>query len=414
MLREARIAHLGNDTATELERLRSAASAFPDEIAPVYALLVFDRQHGLPEPERRRLRKNLERRLGDPEHPLPPSILQRMARDPSADDDLLQRIADHLVSRLEGSTDEADALLSLLAEIQERLGRPEEAAITLRRLWTRAGGMETAWRLLHLELRLEHWQQALDAIQNAGALRETWWPTEVWILSELGRLDEARALAERRVETQGPDPTLDKTSAAVLKSLGWSFRDAERDDEAEALFRAALEETPHDTNLQEIIFHLYASDAKREAQAAEIARNRAQETNPQVLLDQGTQLLAAGDTEGAIELLERAAPRFPRLEPAWFNLGMAAYRLERWTQVAEALGHAAELNPERAASFFFRGVALTHLERCGDAVGVLERALELDPERTLSHYYLAECYRSLGHAEAAERHRKLYAAADSG
>lgn len=159
-----------------------------------------------------------------------------------------------------------------------------------------------------------------------------------------------------------------------------------------------------------MLLHLYATEEERGEYAAAVSESWEEEVDPQKLLDEGTQRLAAGDAEGALDLLARAAPRFPNLEAPWFNLGMAAYRLERWEQAAKALGRAVELNPERAAAHFFRGVSLMHLERCGEAVDALERGVGLDPERTASHYYLMHCYRDLGRAEDAERHRRLYEA----
>lgn len=414
LLREARIAHMRGDTETELARLRSAATEFPEEIAPVYALLTFDHEHGLPEEEHRGFRERFEQRLGDHDRPLPPSLLQQVARDPRTDKDLVRRITDSVTERLEAPADESEELLALLAELQRRLGRQREAAATLERLWKRTGASGTAMQLLTVELQLERWSRALEVIEGSEEMRRVWWTTHVRLLAETGRLDEALEVLDRHAARAEGDPLEGQEFLWALRDLAWSFRDAGRSEQAEALFRRALERSPGDADLESVLLHLYASDEERQAHAAEIERSRAEETDPRVLFDEGTQLLAAGNAEDAFGLLERAAPHLPRLEPLWFNLGMAAYRLERWPRVAEALGRAAELEPGRAASFFFRGVALTHLERCAEAVEALERALELDPDRTQSHYYLSTCYRLLDRPGKAEHHRKLYAEETSG
>jgi len=430
LLRKARIAHIAGNTATELDALRAAAKSFPDEIAPIYALLAYDRDHGLPKEERPRLEAELEHALADPDRPLPTSILRQVARDPETSEKLILQIEGTIEDRVQEDGDEApNPMLALQAELQHHLGRDQDAARTLTRLWRRTSDKETAWNLLRLDLELERWPEALEVLEEEKGLERDLWSTHLHLLARTGHTDEALALLDRHLQEIGDETgngdgedaeALDKdhyeldSAVQEIEDLAWTFRDAGQDDQAEALFRRALAAKPGDAGLEAVLLHLYSTGEERQAHAEEVARSWQEERDPQALLDEGTQRLAAGDAEGAADLLARAAPQFPRLEAPWFNLGMAAYRLERWDQVDKALKHAAELNPERAASFFFRGVALTHLERCGEAVGALEKALELDPKRTQAHYYLANCYRTLGRPDQAERHRKLYEAASSG
>lgn len=425
LLRAAWVAHLNEDPATELETLRSAFRAFPGEIAPTHALLEYGRQHGLADEERRDLEAELSRRLADLEHPLPVAILQWLARDPALDPEILRRLAGAVARRLEAPGDDVDLLLELLADVQLRRDRKAEAADALQRLWERTADPRRAWKLFWLELELERWPEVLELLGSVEELATLYWTTHVRALVETGRLDQALAMFDRHAPP--PEPVAATAAAGEapaeavetlpfasrftwLEELAWRFRDAGRDAEAEALFRRALAADPDNPEIAAVLLHFYAGEDERRVHAAAIARSWEQETDPQALLAEGTERLAAGDAEGAVALLARAAPSFPRLEAPWFNLGMAAYGLERWAQAAEALGRAAELNPERSASFFFRGVALMHLERCAEAVTALERALELDPERNQSHYYLTHCYRSLGRPEDAERHRRLYEA----
>jgi len=423
LLRQARIDHLAGDTAAELDALHAAAERFPDEVDPAYSLLVYARDHGLPEDERQRFEERLGRRLDDLGQPLPPALLQQVALDPETDESLIGRIEASVARRLArdpGSV--SDSLLGLQADLQQRLGKDADAAATLTRLWRRTGDTDTAWRLIHLDLGLERWSDALEVMESSDELKQELWITRLHLLTRTGALEEALALLDRQIDQViGPrvgdltDPgadtgidTDDKTSAGLLEELAWSFRDAGRDAEAETLFRRALDRAPGDPQLEAVLLHLYSSDAERQEHAEQVARSWAEERNPQALLNEGTRRLTTGDAEGALDLLVRAAPAFPNLEAPWFNLGMAAYRLERWSRVVEALGVAAQLNPDRAASFFFRGVALTHLERCGEAVDDLEQALALDPKRTQAHYYLAGCYRDLGRPEDAAREQALY------
>lgn len=424
MLREARIAHMSGDPAAELATLRAAEEAFPGEIAPIYALLEYHRSHDLPEEEQRELRARLSQRLSDPSHPLSPGVLHPLARDPAATEELLLEIAANVTRRLETAEGkEVEALLTLLATVQQRLGQVAEAAATLERLWQRTGDAEIAWALLQLDLRLERWAEALAVMETAEELREgPMRTTYIRVLARAGYFEKARSEVDRlageleaageelptgELEITGFDPTVSGL-APLVEDLAWSFRDAGREAEAEALFRRALALRPGDRGLAAVLAHLYASEAERQAFADTMARQWQEVADPQALLDEGTRRLAAGDAEAALDLLARAAPHFPDLEAAWLNLGLAAYRLERWLEAEAALDRAAQLNPERAQSVFFRGLALVQVERCSEAVPALERALELEPSRYQAHYYLAGCYSNLGRPGDAERHRQLF------
>ena len=316
-------------------------------------------------------------------------------------------------------------LLRLLAGLQERLGQETEAASTLRRLWESTGSEAVAWKLLHLYRKLDRLDDAVDLIQSVEEIRTYLWPTHVMALADAGDLDRAKEVLEEHIGRLGEgapgpeaagaavvigDDAIVHSHAPLVESLAWRFHDAGREAEAEALFRRAQAIAPSDAGLSAVLLHFYADEEEREARAAALERSWQETDDPRALLDEGTQRLAAGDTEGAFDLLRRAAPEYPGLEAPWYNLGMAAYRLERWSEAAEALARAIELNPDRAASVFFRGMALVNLERCAEAVEALERALELDPSRTQGHYYLAGCLRTLGRTAEAERHRALYEA----
>lgn len=427
MLRSARIDHQRGDTPAELATLRAAAEAYPGEMTVTLALLDYHRHHGLPADEHARLQEDLQRRLDAPSGSVPLPVVRQMAIDPESDPELLRALAAYLESRSrgpEGLSEESVDVLELLADLRMRLGRQAEAATALAALWQRTDDLEVGWRLLRLRFDLGDRAGALDLMEQVPVMRENRWPTYVSLLAEAGRFEDARAELERRIERTAPvlealgevddlplDPDLDAAAgslAAVAEGLAWAHRDAGRDAEAEELFRLALDLRPGDPHLDAVLLHLYASEAEREVVAAEVARSWQAESDPRRLFDEGTQRLASGDAEGAFDLLDRAAPHLPALEAAWYNLGMAAYRLERWPRAAEALGKAAELNPDRAANEFFRGIALSHLERCPEAVDALERALELDAGRKDAHYYLAGCLRAMGRTEEAERHRALY------
>lgn len=134
------------------------------------------------------------------------------------------------------------------------------------------------------------------------------------------------------------------------------------------------------------------------------------EADPSSDLNRGAQLLAAGEAEAAFELLGPVVEAMPKSEEAWFNLALAAFRLERWEEAAAAYGHVAELAPEMAEAHRQQGLALYHLDRCAPAIEALQRGLELEPQHWQTHYFLAECYQRLGDGARAQEACRTYEA----
>ena len=199
--------------------------------------------------------------------------------------------------------------------------------------------------------------------------------------------------------------------ASLLASSAWALRDAGRDDEAAKLFRRVLVYAPEDKEAQQVLLHLYGTAEERAAAAAANAARRQEESDPLALFEEGSDLLGAGDAAGARELLARAAPGLGDThyaESAWYNLGTAAFKLERWEESARAFAEAIAVNGERTESHWKRGIALFHLGQWRDAVAELQRTLALSPDKHDAHYYLASCYQQLGDAAAAARESALF------
>ena len=416
MLRQARIAQMEGHVAEELETLRAAVESHPREIAPIYALLEYHRRNGLPGEEHRRMLELFARRLEDPQHDLPIGVLTGIVRDPEADEATLRLITERVERRIE-SRGRGPEVLELLAQLQERLGRAEAALATLEELYRLQPSDVLRWQLYVCYVRLERWGAAADVVASflEEEEAEIWRGPYVRLLGKAGRFEELMrqidGLASDALTSEAGGGPPGPERSELLWSSAWNLRDSGREAEAELLFRRLLEHEPEHQGARTVLLHLYGSDEERQTFAAAEVERWHGETDPRTLFDEGTERLMAGDAEAALDLLKRAAPGLPELEAAWYNLGMAAYRLEDWAATESGFGRAAELNADRAESFFFRGIALVNLGRCGDAVEPLERALELDPDRDLAHYHLAQCYQTLGDAEAAARHRRLYDAA---
>lgn len=436
-VRSARLAEERGALDSALVELEQAAAACPDALLPLVHRVDLQRRRGVQAgDEKQRLEQRLEQRLGDPSRPVDSAEVRVLAGAVGVDEELLGRVASGLAAR--ESRD--PRLLRALADLQERLGRLEAAASNLETLLDQRGDEETLSHLVSLYREMDRsadearWLAVLvreDPARRAEYVRAL---SRAGQVEELGRQLDLIAEAEDAVtasaEIESPEIEEDSTDAVPL-SLGmggapswdlrgraglladaaWNLYDLGLDGEAEALFRQAMEATRHAERKQQlgdILLHLFGDDEDRRRFEEEAARQWAGADDPMDLFDEGTRRLTSGDAEGALELLRRAAPELPKLEAAWYNLGMAAFRSKEWETAAGAFERALELNPERKESYFFAGLALYELERWQETVERLERALALDPSRTAAHYYLSVAHARLGNAESAKTHRQLY------
>ena len=420
LLRGVRIALDAGRTAEAVAEVRRAADAYPKEIAPLLTLWEYDQRFGLPETDAEKFRELLVARVADPSSQLPPGTLTHLVWRRGATLDELGRLEPALRARAVGRPDDVE-LLRELSTVQLRLDRPVEARDTLGRVLALAPDPRVVRECVSLDVRLERWESA-ERLLAGLPTAERDFVVDLWsvrVLSELGRIDALVSLLEtlaarRELESRSSRPgatprrgPLDEAWDQVLEAA-WSLRDQGQDAEAERLFRRVLAARPDRTEAQQAVLQLYATeDEARARDAAEETRREGIEGGD-ALLQEGTKLLAAGDVEGALPLLERASAALPESEIAWFNLGLAAVRLERWDTAQGALSRAVRLNPARAEGALYLGVALRGLGRCGDAIRELDRSLTLAPELSAAHYYLFECHKALGHTAETLRHRTLY------
>jgi tetratricopeptide (TPR) repeat protein len=421
-VRASRVARMNGDAAGARQQLDAAIDLPGCSLPALSEALSLMRAGGYTEERAALLRKQLRERLADPATEVPDGLLTMIAMVPGgeSEDQLLLETLQRRLAAIDGRGGAPLVeLLRVVADLQERLRLPTAALTTLRRLMSVAPDDGLRWRVVMLSMAQRDWAGAadllshmVDAPEAPQRLREIY----ATALAHLGRYDEmvrqidklqpgAAVMAVRPGEL--PEPVY----LGLLLDAGWALRDAGRDREAEAMFRRVLALDPDQQEAQLVIGHLYGTPEERAAQAAAVAAKRATMTDPLPLFEQGSDLLGAGDTKGAFELLARAAPQLggtDYAEPSWYNLGTAAFKLERWADAADAFALAIAVNGNRAESHYTRGIALFHLEKCADAVVALKRTLDLAPDRKDAHYYLAGCYAKLGDAAAAARENAIF------
>ena len=119
-------------------------------------------------------------------------------------------------------------------------------------------------------------------------------------------------------------------------------------------------------------------------------------------------LLAEGDVETAIPLLETALELSPGLARAHYFLGSALRRVGRYDEAREHLDAARTQYPRDRVVLGEIG-RLHFLERRFDeAIETFTSVLRIDPEDLQAHYNLMLAYRGLGDTELATREQALY------
>jgi tetratricopeptide (TPR) repeat protein len=120
--------------------------------------------------------------------------------------------------------------------------------------------------------------------------------------------------------------------------------------------------------------------------------------------DKGSQLLAKGDALSSIVYLEQAIAEYPEHYKAYYDLGVAHFRLAQQTEAEQAFQKAIDLTKGNfAAPQFGLGAILCQKAEFPQAVALLQRALELEPGSAVGKYYLAWAQFGLNRLTEAER-----------
>jgi tetratricopeptide (TPR) repeat protein len=120
--------------------------------------------------------------------------------------------------------------------------------------------------------------------------------------------------------------------------------------------------------------------------------------------DKGSQLLDKGDTLRSIPYLEQAIAENPEHYMAYYDLGVAHFRLAQQTEAEQAFQKAIDLTKGNfALPQFGLGAILCQKSEFPQAVTLLQRALDLEPGSAVGKYYLGWAQFGLDRLVEAER-----------
>jgi len=382
-----------------------AAQTWPDDVYLMDETLGFLERTGKDPAAQAALRARLIAALSDPSRPLPLAVVRRQILD-EATAALDLQVLEHAVTVKLGPAPSDPALLSLLADAQRRMKDAEGLAVTLEKLAALQPSHALDWERLMLAVHRERWTEAkslLEKIAAAGDDAAFLAPLRLTVLAHLGDVDAVLAAA-------GEPKTKEDRAQLVgaLQHVGWDLWDAGRDAEAEAVFRKAASLVPENASVGQIVAQLFSTAEERTARAQKVEASWSTVDNPAALLQEGSSRLVAGDAAGAYPLLARASALLPEEPSAWYNLGLAAKKTERFDEAVAALQHALSLRADWAPALRALADAQAKTGACAAAVATARRAAEVDPASAEPYVTLVNCLQTMGDQAGAAEARREY------
>jgi tetratricopeptide (TPR) repeat protein len=120
----------------------------------------------------------------------------------------------------------------------------------------------------------------------------------------------------------------------------------------------------------------------------------------QARIRQTEALTKAGQTEQAIQLLEKTAARYPKSGQVWLGLGGMWFQRGRLDQAEQCFHQAIQVEPDAPEAWFRLG-CLQAVDRPREAADSFRRVIRLRPDHTLAHFNLGHRLKQLGDSAGA-------------
>jgi tetratricopeptide (TPR) repeat protein len=120
--------------------------------------------------------------------------------------------------------------------------------------------------------------------------------------------------------------------------------------------------------------------------------------------DKGSHMLAKGDAAGSLVYLQQAIAEYPEHYEAYYDLGVAHFRLGHTADAEQAFQKSIDLTGGTfAPPHFGMGALLCKNKEFAQAERILQRGLELEPASAVGKYYLGWAQFALNRLVEAER-----------
>ncbi len=257
---------------------------------------------------------------------------------------------------------------------------------------------------LRIDIEMGNWQDALPVLEELAArdaLSQAQRRHYLHCLAESGDAETFESAIEPLIEELADRRYRRRSS---LTALVFKIYDTGAVDVARRVFRKLRDASPDDPEFARIVEHLFATPEERAAAADAWKRQQ----NPHTLVTDAGKRIASGDAKSALPILERAVTLDAKSEVAWFNLGLAALQLKKYDRAEEALSRALTIAPRLIDAHYNRGITRLQLRRYEEALADLALYTKARPKETAPWFYVYQCHKALGDAEAANAARARY------
>jgi tetratricopeptide (TPR) repeat protein len=297
--------------------------------------------------------------------------------------------------------DEKDAFVLLTeAEAYEELGDLEEAIVHAREALSKDADDVEAHLLLARTLAL-HPEERDKALEHALRARELA-PENPRVLNVIGfvyytRQDYAEALKQfDSLRMKQPD-----ISEAWFVT-GMTLEELDRKEEAETMYRKALELEPKNTDALERLGILVFKDGRYDEALEHFqALNELSPDNADAFFLTGMTLESLDRTEKAEAMYRKRLELEPGNADAWARLSRMLEKLGRADDAAAAFKEAERLGADRWNLLNSRGEARRERGEYMLAISDYEEALQADPQAVLPHFKIVDLLLALGRMEDA-------------
>jgi tetratricopeptide (TPR) repeat protein len=227
------------------------------------------------------------------------------------------------------------------------------------------------------------------------------------LAGQIFRESDLRDAAEKWLEAAVERPQQSRQEQ-VLCMLAAIYADQSRNAEAAALYEKALKISPGDVNVLVELSEIERQGGEREKSLAHLytAKTLAA-TDGSTLLLFSQVCMRRHMYVDARDALEKVVAGDPHNREAWYQLGLAQFRIGEAESAAEDFRKALHLDPGDEWSRVGLGAVLATVGRGQEAMVELTRALKRDPHCSAAYYYLAQIHRNQGQLALASKELEL-------
>ncbi len=383
-IRKARTHQAAGRVVEERAVLEQLVESHPSDTTSLLQLFDFYSRHA-DKDNIARLRALLRAQLANAEQ-IPLSLLKAAIQDKRMDEQEVRLMLAELEKRFAAEPSDTSIPRMLLTGY-ERLDDPGKQREQIVRLLALEPSARWKFELIRIDESLGRWEDLLAEVRaiKPGNAEAGW-----LLLRELAALDALNRVGEMALIIDRLEVTAATAESVVDELMARAMGLLDRGDtaSAEKLLRKLALAQPQKRELGRAVAYLFGTLEEQASLEASYMDKTLKSDNLETLINDAARRMMNGDAASAIPILERAAVVAPKSELPWFNLAVAATKLERWPLVESAAGKAIEINAAQPRALMLRAQARVKSGRVAEGMADAKAALAIDPKLKQAWYVL--------------------------